>query len=109
MSINAPQNVSNYLVPAVGSTSGSRVDLTLLPGEPQVVDFRNLGLSGAQFRPYGVFGCVGNCTIVVDAIGYSFAVAPGDGKQFPAPNDTTFTISGTGAVTLFFVDYPIIS
>lgn len=97
----------NLLVPAVGGVSGVPVELGLVTGTPQTIDFRGLGLDGAQFQPYGVFGCDGSCSITVDAVGYTFNIAAGGKVQFPSPNGTTFTIAGNGTVKLLFVNYPI--
>lgn len=97
----------NLLVPAVGGVSGVPVELGLVTGTPQTIDFRSLRLDGAQFNPYGVYGIEGSAQITVDALGYTFSISAGGGRMYPAPVGSTLTLEGNGTVRLLFVNYPI--
>lgn len=106
--------VSNYLVPATGSTNAYPLKETFVPGTPKLVDFNSAGLDGIPFRPSGVIidnsQGVGTLRVLINEISYAMNVPAGGSiqMQYPAPVGHTATITGDGLATVVFVDYPII-
>ena len=113
MSDNQFGPVSNFLVPATGSTNAYTLRENFT-ATPKFFDPRNVGLDGAPFRPYGVIidNTAGNDTLTVLVNEMSFTVNAEAGASvqmpFPAPVNCTFNITGDGDATVIFVDYPII-
>lgn len=104
----------NYIVPAAGTTRGYAVEETFVPGVVKQIDFRQQGLDGQPFRPSGVFvdntRGTDNLTIVINEIGFSIVVYPGEfvACQYPAPMSQSASIEGEGRAVLVFVDFPVI-
>lgn len=107
-------NVSNYIVPAAGTTRGYTVRKVFDPLLPDVIDFRQIALDGQPYRPSGVF--VDNTrnsdplTVVVNEIGFTIIVPAGANvaTPYPAPIQHSVTIIGNGEAVLVFVDFPVI-
>lgn len=107
-------NVSNYIVPAAGTTRGYSVRKVFDPLQPDVIDFRQIALDGQPYRPSGVF--VDNTrnsdplTVVVNEIGFTIIVPAGANvaTPYPAPIQHSVTIIGNGEAVLVFVDFPVI-
>src|SRR5690242_20481635 len=107
-------NVTNYLVPAAGTTHaigfGGRFSAV-----PYAIDWRQWKIDNFPFQPQGVYidnskGTV-DLTITILPIGYSIT-CPAGGRRaasFPAPNGQTATITGDPAndAVVTFVDYPV--
>lgn len=108
------ENVSNYIVPAAGTTRGYVVNRKFVAGTPVTVDFRGVGLDGQPYRPSGVF--VDNTrgtaplTVIINEINFSFQIPAGSfaATPYPAPMQQSATLLGEGDVTLVFVDFPVI-
>lgn len=108
------RNVSNFLVPATGSTSAMTIKRQLTASDQLYIDFSEKGLDGSPFRPYGVY--VDNtendtaASVTINEMGFrivvparTFLMTP-----FPAPLNLTATLTGDGVVTFVFVDSPVI-
>lgn len=120
MSDNPLQSVSNYLVPATGSTSAAPFSKVLKKGITQTIDFNNYEIDGVPFRPSGAF--VDNTKsdrplrFTINQLGFSFEIPAGGTAAFPypAPQNHTINISGGNddesdtSVVFVFVDYPVI-
>jgi len=106
------QAVSNFLVPATGTTNSFAVHETF-SSSPHFVDFRNVELDGNYFRPYGVLidnqSGTGDLTVLVNENSFRITCAAGGFLQlpFPAPIDCTANITGLGEATVIFVDFPV--
>jgi hypothetical protein len=109
------QAVVNYLIPQVG-TPRCYVRSAGFTATPSIIDFRaiNGGMIDAQpFRPSGVFvdntAGTGDLNILLVEINYNIRCLAGESlnAQFPAPKDVTFSITGDGAATVVFVDFPV--
>lgn len=108
------ENMSNYIVPAAGTTRGYVVNAKLTAGTPLSVDFRKIALDGQPYRPSGVFADNTKGTspliIVVNEINFSFQIPAGSFSAipYPAPLQHSVNVLGNGDVTLVFVDFPVI-
>lgn len=108
------QSISNYLVPAAGTTRGFVVREIFDPLKPKYIDFREQGLDGAPFRPSGVF--IDNSanaeplTVVINEFSYAVKAKAGEFMcaPYPAPMQQTVSIIGNGEATVVFVDFPVI-
>lgn len=109
-----PQSVSNFLVPASGSTNSVVFDQTFVAGTPVVVNFAGYQISGIPFRPSGVLidntASANPISVTIPEIGYTMQCAAGEMLHlpYPAPINHSASISGDGAATVIFVDYPVI-
>lgn len=106
--------VNNYLVPATGTTNSVPV-VGPFSATPTPVDFREISLNGEQFVPSGVFidnsAGAGPITITVQGMQGFSIICPAGGRtarQYPAPIDQICSITGNGAATCVFVDFPVI-
>lgn len=109
-----PQSVSNFLVPASGSTNSVVFDQTFSAGVPVVVNFAGYEISGIPFRPSGVLidntASPNQISVTIPEIGYTMICAAGEMLHlpYPAPINHSASISGDGDATVIFVDYPVI-
>ena len=109
-----PQSVSNFLVPATGSTNSVVLDQILTAGVPVRFDFANYSISGIPFRPSGVLidnsAATAPTSVQIPEIGYTMICAVGEMLHlpYPAPLNHSAIVSGEGDVTVIFVDYPVI-
>lgn len=107
------QSVSNYLVPATGSTNAYMVRETFTT-DPFTVDFNKIELDGLPFRPYGVIidntAGANPLTVIINEMSLALVAAAGKAVHvpFPAPVGCTASITGNGVATVIFVDYPVI-
>lgn len=107
------QSVTNFLVPATGSTNAYQIRDTF-SSTPKFINFNNVELDGQAFRPSGVI--VDNTqgdddlVILINEISYRIVVPAGQTLQmpYPAPLNHTANITGDGDATVLFVDYPVI-
>lgn len=110
---NETVSVLNYLVPAAGTPSAMPVELTLVAGVAQNIDFRTKQLDGQSFSPYGVL--IDNtdgtavCTVEIDGIGWTIRCPIGEAIQakYPGPVQQSVTVNGEGVVKFVFVNYPL--
>lgn len=110
------QAVTNYLIPPVGIPR-CFVHTRTFSAVPDIVDFRTIagGMIDAQpFRPCGLFidnhlG-VGALNVLIVEINYNVHVPAGEtlNAQFPAVHNATYSITGDGAATVVFADFPVI-
>lgn len=107
------QSVTNFLVPATGSTNAYQIRETFT-GVPKFIEFNSIELDGQAFRPSGVIADNtqgdGDLVILINEISYRIIVPAGQTLQmpYPAPLNHTVNISGDGDATVLFVDYPVI-
>lgn len=112
MSEIIPENVSNFLVPATGTTNVYPMRQSFT-ATPTVVDFNTVKLNGLAFRPSGVImdntAGDGPLTVLIREIGYSITAQVGQTIQlpYPAPLNHTAAITGDGIGVVMFVDYPV--
>lgn len=108
------QSVSNFLVPATGSTNAYQLHQEF-DTIPTFVDFSQVGLSGIPFRPSGVI--IDNTkgtdilSVLINEMSFVISCPAGSALQmpFPAPVGCTANVTGSGEVaTVVFVDYPVI-
>jgi len=110
---NVLQSVTNFLVPATGSTNAYAVS-QVFSATPTFVDFNNVALDGLPFRPSGVLidnsQGTGPLTVLINEISYAMTCAAGEllNMPYPAPVNHTANITGNGQATVIFVDYPVI-
>lgn len=103
----------NYLVPASGTTHMVQLS-QVFSATPVVADFRQLQLDGQAFIPSGVFidntAGTGVLTVLINEVGFSIVVQPGQRLQqmYPAPLSQSASITGQGQATVVFVDFPVI-
>lgn len=107
------QSVSNYLVPATGSTNAYMVRENF-SATSFLVDFNKQELDGLPFRPYGVIidntGGANPVTVTINEMALAIVAPAGKAVHcpFPAPVGCTASITGNGIATVVFVDYPVI-
>lgn len=107
------QSVSNFLVPATGTTNAYQITQTF-SSTPLYVEFSSVGLSGTPFRPSGVIidnsQGTDSLTILINEMSFKMVCPKGGAMQmpFPAPLNCTANITGAGTATVVFVDYPVI-
>lgn len=110
---NGLNTVSNYLVPATGSTNAYLVRETF-SGTPFAVDFRKVELDGLAFRPYSVLieNTAGSdpVTVTIPEMSLNIVCPAGKTLQFmyPSPTDSSALITGNGLATVIFTDYPMV-
>ena len=110
------QPVSNFLVPATGSTNAYRLTQIFNATNPLFVDFTIISLDGIPFRPSGVIIDNKNGTtalnVLINEMGLNISCPAGKFMQmpYPAPLNHTANIlgDGTNQATVVFVDYPLI-
>lgn len=108
------QSVTNFLVPATGSTNAYLVS-EAFGATPYFQDFNNVALDGIPFRPSGVVidnsQGTGDLVVLINEISYRIICPAGSTLQmpYPAPMNHTANITGSGQpATVLFVDYPVI-
>lgn len=103
----------NFIVPADTLPSAYLVRDNLTAGVPLHIDFRLLNLDGAQFFPYSVFMDNRYGTqplwVTIDQIGLNIGCQPGADKirSYPGIADQSVTVTGEGAFTLIFANFPV--
>lgn len=108
-----PVNTINYLVPAEGNTHGAVVTGNF-SATPFDVDWQQYSQQNGKFIPQGVFidntQGTGDLTLTIPQVPYNIICKQGSVKQaqFPAPNNQTCSIVGSGQATLIFVDFPVL-
>lgn len=111
--LNAVQSVSNFLVPATGTTNLYNVS-EIFSSTPKFIDFRDQSLDGLPFRPSGVIidnsQGTGNLVVLINETGFQIICGAGMGMSmpYPAPINHTVNITGQGQAVVQFVDYPVI-
>lgn len=106
-------SVTNYLVPATGSTNAFSIRQNF-SATPYYQEFSSQGLDGIPFRPSGVIidnsQGTGPLTVLINENSYRMVVPAGAGVQlpYPAPLNHTVNITGQGDATVIFVDYPVL-
>lgn len=106
-------NVTNYLVPAAGTSHAVKVsgDFT---ATPYIVQWRQFSIDNFPFQPQGVFidntQGAGALTITIAPMDYNIVCPAGAAiqAQFPAPNGQTASITGNGTASCIFVDFPVL-
>lgn len=106
---------NNYLVPASGRVHGTKYtnDFGSVTSE-DVINWGTYKINNFPFIPQGAFinntEGTADLTIIIEEIDYKILVPAGIAKQaqFPAIEKSTFTISGQGKVSIFFVDFPVL-
>lgn len=106
---------NNYLVPASGRVHGVsyKNDFGGVQSTDSV-DWGSYKVNNFPFIPQGAFidntQGTGDLTIYIEEIQYTIFVPQGISKQsqFPALDRSTMTITGTGQVSIFFVDFPVL-
>jgi len=107
------QAVSNFLVPATGSTNAYVLKETF-SSTPKFVNFDNVELDGIPFRPSGVLidnsQGANTLTVLINEISFRISCPAGEMVQmpYPAPVNHTANITGNGTATVVFVDYPVV-
>lgn len=112
---NGLQSVTNFLVPATGSTNAFVIHQAF-SATPLLQNFNNVELDGIPFRPSGVIidntAGTSALTVLINEIGYNIVCAAGKTLQmpYPAPVNHSANITGDPAnvATVVFVDYPVI-
>lgn len=112
MNINQ-SNSTNYLIPSSGTTHCVTLN-GVFTSTPYFVDWRQFAIDNFPFRPQGVFvdnsQGTGVLTINIQPINYNVNCPAGivSQFQFPAPENQTMNITGTGQASLVFVDFPVL-
>lgn len=105
--------VNNFMVPATGTPNSVPVQGPF-SATPTRVDFREISLNGEQFVPQGFFAdnSAGAAPIVITIEGMNYSIAVPVGaqmqSQYPAPIDQIVNITGNGAGTVVFCDFPVL-
>ena len=106
-------NVSNYLVPAAGTTHAVTFQ-GVFDATGQTVDWRQFKIDNFPFQPQGVFidNTAGTAELVIEILPLNWSVRCPAGSttqaQFPAPNGQSATMTGAGQATVVFVDFPVL-
>lgn len=106
-------NTSNYLVPAAGSTHAVTISDTF-SATPKSIDWQSFTINNFPFQPQGCFidnsEGVADLKITVKPIGFTFSCPAASIAQFqfPAPNNMSMDIVGSGNATIVFVDFPVL-
>lgn len=112
--MNNVSAVTNYLVPAAGTTNGYFIN-DVMPAAGKFIDFNTQSLDGQPFRPSGVI--INNthgsamARVRINETGYDVICDAGQTVQmpYPAPINCTATIYGNDEpLSVIFVDYPVI-
>ena len=114
---NIVQSVSNFLVPAYGTTNAYPIiaNFPAIANAGTLVDFAQIGINGLPFRPSGVLidntkGTVA-AVVLINEIGFTMQCPAGKfmTMPYPAPLDCTATVWGdpTQPTTVVFVYYPV--
>jgi len=104
---------TNYLVPASGKTHSVTYS-GLFSVTPLNVDWRQFSVDNYQFQPQGVFidNILGITDLVITILPINYHVVCPAGVtgqfQFPAPDNQTCTITGSGQASVVFVDFPVL-
>lgn len=106
-------NVTNYLVPAAGTSHAVKVsgDFT---ATPYTIQWRQFSIDNFPFQPQGVFidntQGSGPLTITIVPMDYNVVCPAGASiqAQFPAPNGQNAVITGDGTASCIFVDFPVL-
>jgi len=107
------QSVTNFLVPATGSTNAFMIEQTF-SATPYFQNFNNVELNGIPFRPSGVIidntSGTGDLTVLINELSFAITCPAGLSIQmpYPAPVNHSVNITGLGEATVVFVDYPVV-
>ncbi len=106
------QNLTNYLVPAIGNIAGIGMGINLSATE-YPVNFQQVGNNGVPFVPQSVYvdNSAGTGTVIIKSQGLNFnccAVPPGavQAVNFPSIANDTYLITGAGNVNLVWTNAP---
>ncbi|MHB1222233.1 MAG: hypothetical protein ACYC0J_09585 [Gammaproteobacteria bacterium] len=103
----------NYLVPSSGKTRALSVS-GVFSAAPNQISFASYELDNAPFIPQGAFidnsQGVAPLNIFIKEANYNIVVPSGatEQVQFPAPSGQTHIITGNGAATIVYVDFPVL-
>lgn len=112
MNINQ-YNTKNYLIPSSGETHAVNIN-GIFSAVPFFVDWRQFSIDNFPFIAQGVFvdntNGTSNLIINFQPINYNLVCPAGTvGQyQFPSVDNQTCTITGNGAASLVFVDFPVL-
>lgn len=106
-------NTTNYLVPSSGNTHGVNFN-GVFTATPYAIDWRQFSVDNFPFSPQGVFidNSQGTGTLTINFQPLNFNVVCPAGIvgqfQFPAADQQTCSITGTGQAAVTFVDFPVL-
>ena len=116
MNVNQPiqQSLTNFLVPAGGTTHGVVISGTF-SATPYLVDWRQWKIDNFPFQPQGAYidnsSGTTELTLTILPIGWKIVVPAGSQRacSFPAPNGQSATIAADPAnpCSVTFVDFPV--
>ena len=103
---------ANYLVPLDGTTHTVAMS-GVASATPQIIDWNTFSVNNFPFVPQGAFvdntGGSGTLTLTILPLGFNVTIPAGTSRVvgWPAPKTQQTQITGSGAFTIFFVDYPV--
>jgi hypothetical protein len=107
-------NTTNLLVPSNAQTHCVVTNFTA-SAEPELINFQSFSLNNFQFNPQGAYfdNTQGTAPLVMQVAGLGFTLTIPAGRlvtaNFPSPAGLIVNITGAGPVSIFWVDYPLIT
>jgi hypothetical protein len=105
-------DLTNLQAPADGTTHATKLTLQLIAGTPQIFDWATVGNDYSTYTPQAIFVDNSAGTAVLQIVetryGYTLNIPAGVTQivQILGFNEPIFSISGSGPVNLFFLDFP---